>query len=354
MIVLTPRLNPSYKVILLSPLLALLLTIIASIFMFLMIGANPGAVLYALFIDPLTYGYTISELFLKASPLIIIGIGLSIGFRAGVWNIGAEGQYVIGALAGGAVGLAFHNVQGIWLLPLMTIAAILGGMAWAAIPAFLRTKLNVNEILVSLMLTYVAILLLSVMVHGPLRSPEGLNFPESRLFHDSATLPIIFEGARIHIGIVIAFIVVLIAWYLMKNHMLGFRINITGDTPKASHFAGFSANQTIWGVLLLSGGLAGMAGLFEATSTFGQLVPHFPAHYGFTAIIVAFLGRLHPIGIIFSALLIALTYIGGENAQIMLNLPNAITRVFQGMLLFFFLACDIIVRYEVSLNRRKS
>ncbi len=352
MIQLQPRLNSSYKVILLAPLLALCLTVISSIVIFMMIGANPFKVLYALFIEPLRYGYTLSDLIVKASPLTLIALGLSIGFRAGVWNIGAEGQYVIGALAGGAVGLAFYEVQGIWLLPLMTLAGIAGGMAWAAIPAFLRTKLNVNEILVSLMLTYVAILLLSVMVHGPLRSPEGLNFPESRLFHDSATLPLLISETRIHIGILISLIIAFVLWHFMKNHLLGFRINITGDAPKASHFAGFNAKYTVWGSLLLSGGLAGLAGLFEATSTFGQLTPNFPVGYGFTAIIVAFLGRLHPIGIIFASLLIALTYIGGENAQISLNLPSAVTRVFQGMLLFYFLACDIVVRYEITWKRK--
>jgi simple sugar transport system permease protein len=355
MIKLQARSENSRKMVIFAPVLAITLTAISAMIIFLWAGLDVWNAFYVLFVEPLTGKYNISELLVKAAPLMMIALGLSIGFRAGVWNIGAEGQYIIGAISGGAVGLYFYDVQGAWIMPLMALAAILGGMFYAGIAAFLRTKYQVNEILVTLMLTYVAILFLGAMVFGPLRNPDGFNFPESRIFHDSATLPNIWQGTRLHIGLIVALLFAGIAWFMTNKHMFGLQIKISGSAPRAAKFAGFSENKTIWYTLLISGGVAGLAGLFEASGPIGQLVPHIPSGYGFTAIIVAFLARLHPIGIIFSALLIALTYMGGENAQITLQLPSAITSIFQGMLLFYFLACNILIEYKVSfsLNRNK-
>ena len=349
MIRLIPRTQPSKAMIFLSPLLALTLTVVTAffIFTFILTDIEISRVFYALFVEPLIDTYYISELLVKAVPLIMIALGLSIGFRAGVWNIGAEGQYVIGGITGGAVALFFYDVEGFWLLPLMSLAAILGGMFYASIAAFLRIKYQVNEILVTLMLTYVAVLFLSAMLQGPMRDPSGFNFPESRLFHDSALLPIIWQGTRVNLGLVFAIIFSFVTWFGIKKHISGMQIKITGSAPRAAKFAGFDDKKTIWFSLLISGGIAGLAGLFEAAGPIGQLNPGLPQFYGFTAIIVAFLARLHPIAIIFSALLIALTYIGGENAQIYFNLPSSITNVFQGMLLFYFLACDILIQYKI-------
>jgi simple sugar transport system permease protein len=291
----------------------------------------------------------LSEVLVKAAPLIIIAIGLAIGFRAGIWNIGAEGQYVIGGIAGSAVGLYFYDVEGFWIMPLMALAGILGGMFYASIAAFLRIRYQVNEILVTLMLTYVAVLFLSAMLQGPLRNPSGFNFPESRMFHDSALLPIIWEGTRVNISLIVAIVFSFVSWFAIKKHMSGMQIKITGSAPRAAKFAGFDDNKTVLYSLMISGGLAGLAGLFEAAGPAGQLTPGLPQFYGFTAIIVAFLARLHPIGIIFSASLIALTYVGGENVQIDYNLPSSITQIFQGMLLFYFLACDILIKYKIVL-----
>jgi len=337
--------------ILLSPLLALTLTAITAYFIFvsILVDIEVSSVFYTLFLEPLNDSYYLSEILVKAAPLMIIALGLSIGFKAGVWNIGAEGQYVIGGIAGSAVGLYFYDVEGIWIIPLMSIAGILGGMFYASIAAFLKTRYQVNEILVTLMLTYVAVLFLSAMLQGPLRNPSGFNFPESRIFHDSALLPIIWEGTRVHVGFIVAIILSIVAWFGIKRHILGMQIKITGSAPRAAKFAGFDDNKTVWYALLISGGLAGLAGVFEAAGPAGQLTPGLPQFYGFTAIIVAFLARLHPIGIIFSALLIALTYVGGENVQIDYDLPKSITQIFQGMLLFYFLACDILIKYKVVL-----
>ena len=356
MIKLIPRVENSKAMILLSPLLAMTLTALSAliIFIFILDDIKVSSVFFTLFVLPLTDSYLFPELLVKAAPLMIIGLGLSIGFRAGIWNIGAEGQYVIGGIAGGAVGLYFYNVEGFWLLPLMAIASILGGMFYASIAAFLRIRYQVNEILVTLMLTYVAVLFLSAMLQGPLRNPAGFNFPESRIFHDSAMLPIIWEGTRLHIGFIIAIIISLVAWFGIKKHMFGMQIKITGSAPRAAKFAGFNDNKTVLYSLLISGGLAGLAGFFEASGPAGQLTPGLPQFSGFTAIIVAFLARLHPIGILFSSLLIALSYVGGEEVQIEYNLPSSITQIFQGMLLFYFLACDILIKYKVVLNKTKN
>ncbi len=348
MLKIEPRKEPSRVMLYATPFLAVLFTVLAGFILFTVLGKDPVSATYLIFISPLTSVYTITELLVKATPLILIAIGLAFGFRAGVWNIGAEGQFTIGALAGGAVALALYDVEGLWVLPLVCLAGALGGMAWAAIPAFLRTRFNTNEILVSLMLVYVAILLLSVLVHGPLRDPEGFNFPESRLFHDAALLPALIPGTRAHIGFLVAIFAVIVAWVLLRSHMIGFQIKVVGQAPRAARFAGFSSPRIVWFCFMVSGGLAGLAGVFEATGPVGQLVPALPVGYGFTAIIVAFLGRLHPIGILLGGLLLALTYIGGEAAQITMSLPSATVQVFQGMLLFFLLATDILVNYRLK------
>ena len=334
-----------------TPLVAVALTVLAGLVLFAALGRDPWRAMGLIFIAPLRSPTSLAELLVKATPLILIATGLAIGFRAGVWNIGAEGQFTIGAMTGGSVALAAFPGGGPWLLLLMGVAGILGGMAWAAIPAFLRAHLGVNEILVSLMLTYVAILLLSLMVHGPLRDPDGFNFPESRLFQASALVPIIIPGTRAHAGFLVALAVVAAAYVLLERMLIGFQIKVFGQAPRAARFAGYSERRIVWLCMLLSGALAGLAGLFEAAGPVGQLVPALPVGYGFTAIIVAFLGRLHPVGILLAGLLMALTYIGGETAQIAMSLPSATTSVFQGMLLFFLLATDVLVNYRLSLGR---
>jgi general nucleoside transport system permease protein len=344
MLRLEPRRQPSRLMFYLTPFLAVALTLVAGVALFEVLGKPPLQAMAIIFIQPLTSLRGVAELLVKGTPLILIGIGLAVGFRGGIWNIGAEGQFTIGALVGGSVALAFYPITGWWLLPLMSLAGIAGGAAWAAIPALLRTRFNANEILVSLMLTYVAVLLLSSLMHGALRDPEGLNFPESRLFQTA--LPLIIPGTRAHIGFLVALATIAVSWLLMERHLIGFKVKVLGQAPRAARFGGFSDQRLIWFCFLLSGGCAGLAGLFEAAGPVGQLVPALPAGYGFTAIIVAFLGRLHPVGILFAGLLMALTYIGGETAQISMSLPSATTAVFQGMFLFFLLATDVLVGYR--------
>ncbi len=335
-----------------SPILALALTLLTTALIFAILGKGPGLALYTFFIEPLTTHDSLSELLVKAAPLVLIGTGLSLGFRANVWNIGAEGQYTIGALAGGGLGLWFYDSNSVLLMPAMMIAGVMGGMAWAAIPAWLKTRFNANEILTSLMLTYVAQLILIYLVTGPWRDPEGYGFPQSRMFGDAGTMPILIQGTRLHLGVAIALLVVMAAWVLLGKSLVGFELKVLGQAPRAARYAGFSNNALIWFSLMLGGGLAGAAGLFEVAGPVGQLTSQISPGYGFTAIIVAFLGRLHPVGVLFAGLLLALSYLGGEAAQIDLGLPSAVTGIFQGILLFYLLGCDILIHYRLRFGQR--
>ncbi|MCH8168690.1 MAG: ABC transporter permease, partial [Proteobacteria bacterium] len=264
---------------------------------------------------------------------------------------GAAGQYTMGAVIGGWFALsAPADASGLLLAPYLA-AGVLGGMAWAAIPAFLRVRFNANEILVSLMLTYVAGYILDWLVRGPFKDPAGFGFPQSEDFQDAFIMPVLVEGTRLHLGVVLAIVIAVALWVMMGRTMKGFEVRVIGAAPRAGAFAGFSRNRTIWFVLLLSGGLAGLAGAIEVSATVQQLQPQISAEYGFVAIIVAFLGRLNPLGALFGAVILAISYIGGENAQILLKLPKAVTGVFQGMLLFFLLGCDTLIRYRIRLMR---
>jgi ABC-type uncharacterized transport system permease subunit len=334
-----------------TPVLAVALTVVAGALLFWALGYPAGAALYQFFVTPVETGYMRAELLVKATPLVLIGVGLAIGFRAGVWNIGAEGQLLMGALGGGAVALAFWNEDVPGLIVLMMLAGAASGAAYAAIPALLKTRFNVNEILSSLMLTYVAGLIISIMIYGPLRDPQGYGFPQSRIFHPAATLSPILEGTRLHFGAVIALVAAGLAWLAMARSLFGFQVKVVGQAPQAARYAGFSQPRMVWIGMLLGGALAGLAGVIEVAGPVRQLNDSISPGYGFTAIIVAFLGRLHPVGVAIAGVVIAMSYIGGENAQIMVGMPLAVTGVFQGMLLFFLLGSDLLIRYRIRLRK---
>ncbi|MEM7471203.1 MAG: ABC transporter permease [Pseudomonadota bacterium] len=335
-----------------TPPLAVVLTMIAGGLMFAALGKDPVAAIRTIFWDPL-FGefafYYRGQLLVKAGPLILIAIGLSLGFRAGIWNIGAEGQYIIGAICGAAVGLAFYPFDSFIVFPLMVIAGAFGGFLWAMIPGILRVKFNTNEILVSLLLVYVAEFILASMALGALRNPDGAGFPGSRNFrsYPAGFNEEIIAGTGMHWGVAAAFIAVIFAYILLARHQLGFQIKLAGQAPRAARFGGVNAARLVLFCLGVSGALAGLAGLFEVSGPAGQISIDFNVGYGFTAIIVAFLGRLHPVGILLAGLLLALTYIGGEAAQSSLGLPAAAIQAFQGMLLFFLLAVDVLTNFQV-------
>ena len=356
MITLEKRAGPSQVWSFATPVLAVLLTMIMGGILFAALGKDPLVTIRTIFLDPLFSEFAFyyrPQLLIKGAPLVLIAIGLSFGFRAGVWNIGAEGQYIIGAICGAGVGLALYPMESALIFPAMVVAGALGGLAWAMIPGLLRVKFGTNEILVSLMLVYVAEQLLASMALGAMRNPDGMGFPGSRNLaqYPSAT-SWINESIGMHWGVVAAFIAVIFAYVTLARHMFGFQVRLAGQSPRAAAFAGVNPARMVLICLGVSGALAGMAGLFEVAGPAGQISIDFNVGYGSTAIIVAFLGRLHPVGILLAGGLMALTYIGGEIAQSNLGLPGAAIQLLQGMLLFFLLAVDVFTNYRIRIGGR--
>ncbi len=337
-----------------SPLVALALTVVIGWVLFSALGKDSGRALSLFFIEPLRGAAAWSELAVKATPLVLIALGLAICFRANIWNIGAEGQFILGALGATAVAMRAGPTTGGWIVVAIAVAGVLAGAAWAALVAVLRDRWNANEILVSLMLVYVAELLLGYLVYGPWKDPDGYNFPQTISFLPATEIPRLVSGYRANVGLFLALGVAVAAWLFLFRTFGGFQLEVGGVAPRAARYAGFSARRGLWTALLCSGGLAGLAGALEVTGPLGQLTPHLTVGYGFAAIIVAFVGRLHPFGIVLAAILMSMLYIGGELAQSRLGLPKALTGVFQGLLLFTLLACDALAQYRlIRVERRR-
>src|SRR5215468_7797677 len=349
-LVLEKRSERSNTIAIVSPLIAIALTIVTMSILFTLLGKNPVAALGVYFIEPLTDPFALQEIAVKATPLVMIAVGLALCYIANVWNIGAEGQFIIGAVAGSWLAVVTQGTDaGPWVLPVMLVLGALGGALYAMIPAICRVRFGASEILVSLMLVYVADLLMDYLVRGPWRDPHGYNFPTTAEFDPVATVPVLVEGGRLHLGAIIALLVVAAAAVLLGRTIKGFEIRVVGAAPRAARFGGFNANQLILLTFAVSGALAGLAGIIEVAGPIGHLQPGISPGYGFTAIIVAFLGRLNPIGILIAGLFLALTFIGGEQAQIAMKIPLDVTKVFQGILLFYVLACDSLILYRIRL-----
>jgi ABC-type uncharacterized transport system permease subunit len=359
MLILEKRPSPSQFWTIATPILAVVLTMIAGGALFALLGKNPFVAIRTIFWDPV-FGefafYLRGQLLVKAGPLILIAVGLSLGFRAGIWNIGAEGQYIMGAIFGAGVGLAFFPTENRLIFPVMVLAGAFGGWVWAMVPAILKTRFNTNEILVSLMMVYIAQTILSKAATGFLRNPQGMGFPGSRNFSSfpAARNPELIAGSGMHWGVVAGFIAVIFAYVLLQRHILGFQIKLAGQAPRAARFAGVAPTRLVVMCMGISGALAGLAGMFEVTGPAGQISIDFASGYGFTAIIVAFLGRLNPLGILLAGLVMALTYVGGEMASTNLGLPSAAIQAFQGMLLFFLLAVDLLSNYRIRLLKGRA
>ena len=348
------RPRPSAVMRVAAPAAATLAMLVTGYIAFALLGKNPVDALHTYFISPLSSAYGLGELLLKATPLMMCALGLAIGFKANVWNIGAEGQFTLGAISGGGVALFWGNTLGSLTLPAMLIAGALGGAAWAAIPALLRSRFHTSEILVSLMLVYIAQLLLSWIVRVPWRDPAGFNFPQSKVFDDSVLLPTLFEGGRTTIAFPRALCLAAAAWFFLSKTFAGYRLRVAGLAPAAANYAGFSERRNIWLALLVSGATAGLAGICEVAGPIGRLQPSISPGYGFAAIIVAFIGRLHPIGIVLASLLLSLLYLGGESVQLELQLPSAVSGLFQGTLLFYLLGAELFVVYRLRRVRRET
>ena len=347
MLKLEARAQPSDFWRIASPILALVLTVLIGVVLFLALGKDPLRGLEVFFWEPIRSSYALGELVVKATPLLIIALGLALCFRSNVWNIGAEGQYVMGAVFAAGVALMADKSSSAWMVVPVLLAGVLGGMVWAGLTAFLRDRFHASEILVSLMLVYVAIFVLGYLVYGPWKDPLGYNFPQTKTFEIATQIPRMFKGSRVNIGVLLALIGAGALWVFLFRTRAGWAQQIGGLAPHAARYAGFSSRRAIWVALLVSGGAAGLAGALEVAGPLGQLTPYVPVGYGFAAIIVAFVGRLHPVGMVFSAILMSMFYIGGELAQSRLGLPKSLTGVFQGLLLFSLLACDVLMNYRL-------
>ncbi|MFK7882251.1 ABC transporter permease [Roseobacter sp.] len=334
-----------------APVLALILTCLTSLILFSFLGIPAGKALHALLLKPFLSWYSFSEVLLKMAPLLLIAQGLAIGFRANVFNIGAEGQFIIGAICASAFPVFFPDGN----LPLMLLAMILagglGGMAYAGIAAGLRTRFGASEILVTLMLSLIAAQVLNYLLLGPWKDPRGFNFPQTVMFPENALLPLLFEGVRPNISLIFALIASAFAYLMMEHHFRGFQLRTAGLAPKAARYAGFSAPRMIWLSLALGGLAAGIAGASEVAGPLGQLQRSVATGYGYAAIIVAYVGGLRPLGIIASSFLISVLYIGGDSATVSAGLPVAAVEVFQGMLLSFYLLTFTLIRFQIRIER---
>ena len=345
------RPQPSQTMSFASPLIALALTVVMAAVLFAVLGKDPIRGLSIFFFEPLNGLRPVSEVLLKATPLILCALGLAVCYRSNVWNIGAEGQFLLGAIAAGGMALwlgslGLTKARGVFS-PIVLIAGVFGGMVWGGLTAWLRDKFNASEILVSLMLVYVAQQLMNYLVFVPWKDPQGFNFPQTKTFEASTWLPQLITGTRLHWGFIVSLVLVALFWAFLFRSFRGYQLQVGGLAPAAARYAGFSARSSLWTALLVSGGMAGLAGAMEAAGPLRQLTPHVSTGYGFTAIIVCFVGRLHPVGIVFSGVLLSMLLIGGELGQSRLGLPNALTGVFQGLLLFLLLACDTLINYRI-------
>jgi ABC-type uncharacterized transport system permease subunit len=355
MIALIPRKDIPLSLTLLTPVVAIALTLVMGAIIFGALGYEPLGALYQFFVAPVSHAYQIGDLLVKACPLIIIASGLVFCYRANIWNIGAEGQLVFGAIFSGWVALTFPDLSVGVMMPAMILAGILGGLLWAMIPALLKTRFNTNEILVSLMLTYVASLFIDWLIRGPWRDPMAFGFPLTKNYADAALISqVSFPGigtlGQLHWGVVGGVILALVAWFVLARTMIGFQVKVMGDAPRAGRFAGFNPSLVTVMVLAISGATAGLAGMVEVSANIGQLQPNISFGYGFTAIIVAFLARLNPLAVIVAGLVVALAELGGDSAQIVLGMPKVVTGVFKGILLFMLLAGETFNRFHVEVN----
>lgn len=355
------RLEPSQTIAYLVPVASFILALLFGALLLWLAGANPWqtyrAMLEGAFGTPSQWQegqfYSLSETLVKAIPLMLTGLGVLIAFRMLFWNIGAEGQLVMGGFAAGAVALWFPElfpfVPGWAYLPLMVVAGLLFGAIWGLIPALLKAYLRVNEIIITLMLNYIAILWVQHLYYGPWKDPQGFGFPGTAQFPEYAWLPRLI--GRVHWGLIFAVVAAAIIWLVMDRTRWGYEIRLIGENQTAARYAGVSIGRNILLVMLLSGGLAGLAGMAEVAGISHRLQQGLAVGHGFTAIIVAWLAKLNPWGVLLVSILLAALLVGGDQIQIVMGLPASVALVLQGAILFFMLGGDIFSRYRLRLGR---
>ena len=337
----------------LAPFLSLLLALLAIGIIFLALGVNPLFAYGQIFQGAFGSAYGLSETVVKSIPLMLSGVGLALAFRARFWNIGAEGQLLIGATCATALALAYPEWPKLVLLPGMFLAGFVGGALWGLIPAVLKARWRVDEVITSLMMVYIASNLVNHLVYGPWKGPEERGFPYTSKFSTAAQLPRL-AWTRIHYPtLVLALVLAVMIYVLIRQTKWGYQIRVTGENPVAARYAGMSYLKTVFLVMVLSGGLAGLAGVGEVAGIHHRL--RYPEGispgYGFTAIIVAWLARLNPLGAVLTSFLLGGLLVGGDAIQVSLRLPAATIFVFNGTILLFVLGGDLIARYRIRIRR---
>ena len=326
---------------------------VAGIF-FRIYGVSPIRAYQLILSGSLGSRFGITETVRRAIPLLLCGVGLTIAFRALFWNIGAEGQLLMGAIAASGIAL-FSKIPGPLLLPAMFIGGFLCGAAWGLIPAILKVKLGLNDVITTLMMNYIALYIVEWLIHGPWKGPSMRGFAYTDTFPQAARLPSIY-GTRIHWPTLILGIILAIFMYIMVTRTRsGFEIRVIGENPDAARFAGISQLKTTLLVMLISGGFAGLAGVGEVAGIHMRLLGpnHISMGYGYTAIIVAWLARRNPLAVIMTSFLFGIIMTGGDVIKVSLGLPFQMINVFNGLILFFLIGSEIFLRYKISFNSRR-
>ena len=348
------RTTPSRAAVLVVPVLSVALALVVGALVLLASGEDPIAVYRAMFSGAFGSRNSLAETLVKTIPLLLTGLGVGIAFRMQLWNIGAEGQLYLGAIAATGIALfVLPDAPAPLLIPAMVLAGLIGGAAWGLIPGFLRARLGVNEIITSLMLNYVAILLADQLVYGPWRNPIGFGFPGTAQLPEAAWLPR-WDTTRVHLGLVFGLVAVAVVWVLLRRTRWGYEIAVMGGNERAARYAGLPTVRNVLLVMAFSGALAGLAGMSEVAGIGHQLQRNLSPGYGYTAIIVAWLGRLHPAGIALVAFLLAGLLVGGDQIQMTMGLPAAIAPMLQGTILFFLLGGEVLGRYRVVRRGRST
>ena len=335
---------------LLTPIVSIAIALFVAGFLLLASGVNPLEAYREIIYESVGSLYGLSETLVKTTPLIFAGLGVSLAFRMQIWNIGAEGQIYMGAM--GASGIAlFSGIDNHWLmLTVMFAAAFLCGGCWAGVAGFLRARWKVNEVIVTLLMNYIAILLVDYLVYGPWKDPKGFNFPLTAQFADTARLAEYFN-TRLHSGFFLAVFCALLLYLFMERTIWGYEIKVIGSNPKAAQYAGMRTGMAIFAVLFLSGAIAGIAGFSEVAGLQHRLQHGISPGYGYTAIIIAWLAKRSAIGVVIVSFLMGILLVGGDSLQLLWQLPVAFVYAFQGLVLFFLLASDFFIIYRLKLVR---
>ena len=331
---------PAWAVNMAAPVIGVLIGLAIGAVLILISGANPLAAYLVMLQGAFGGPRQIQETILKAGPLLIMGLGLSVAFRARVWNIGGEGQYYMGALVGGAIALTFPNWPRVLLIVAMLAGGIAGGALWALLAGFMKVRRGVSEIISTLMLNYIAILFVQYMARGPLQEPGGY-LPESAQFVPAARMPALF-GTRIHLGVMIALLLIPLIYALIWSTPLGFRLRAVGERASVARYAGIKVEKMILLALTFSGALAGLTGIIEASTLYTRLKGDISGGYGFSGILVALLGRMHPAGVAVAALFFAALVIGAQSMHVVYGLPDSLANAIQAVVVLSVLAVDAL------------